>query len=148
MKAFQEKQYIANSIEDLAAIAEQFVKDFSEYRHFALVGEMGAGKTTFVKALCEYWGVEDAVSSPTFSIVNEYTTANGDTLFHFDLYRIEEEEEALDFGVEEYFESGAYCFLEWANQIQSLLPEDIIEINITEQKGGQRIIIVREYEHF
>ncbi len=97
-------------------------------------------------ALCEYWGVEDAVSSPTFSIVNEYTTAAGVTLFHFDLYRIEDEEEALDFGVEEYFESGAYCFLEWANQIQSLLPEDIIEINIEEQKGGERSIIVREYE--
>ncbi len=148
MKSFQEKKYTATSVADLAKVAEQFATDFSAYRHFALVGEMGAGKTTFVKALCEYWGVEDAVSSPTFSIVNEYTTADGETLFHFDLYRIEDEEEALDFGVEEYFESGAYCFLEWANQIQSFLPEDIIEINIAEQAGGERIIWVRAYQDY
>ncbi|MBS9767406.1 MAG: tRNA (adenosine(37)-N6)-threonylcarbamoyltransferase complex ATPase subunit type 1 TsaE [Flavobacteriaceae bacterium] len=136
------KQYKVNSLADLPKVAEQFMTDFSEHRLFALIGEMGAGKTTFVKAICDYLGVEDAVSSPTFSIVNEYTTAENDTLFHFDFYRLNDEQEALDFGVEEYFDSGEFCFMEWTEKIPSLLPEESVEVKIEEIDGGVRLITV------
>ncbi len=136
------KQYKVNSLADLPKVAEQFMTDFSEHRLFALIGEMGAGKTTFVKAICDYLGVEDAVSSPTFSIVNEYTTAENDTLFHFDFYRLNDEQEALDFGVEEYFDSGKFCFMEWTEKIPSLLPEESVEVKIEEVEDGARLITV------
>ncbi len=136
------KQYKVNSLADLPKVAEQFMADFSKQRLFALIGEMGAGKTTFVKAICDYLGVEDAVSSPTFSIVNEYTTAENDTLFHFDFYRLNDEQEALDFGVEEYFDSGEFCFMEWTEKIPSLLPEESVEVKIEEIEGGVRLITV------
>ncbi len=135
-------QYKVNSLEDLPKVAEQFMRDFSEHRLFALIGEMGAGKTTFVKAICDYLGVEDAVSSPTFSIVNEYTTAQNDTLFHFDFYRLNDEQEALDFGVEEYFDSREFCFMEWTEKIPSLLPKESVEVKIEEIDGGVRLITV------
>ncbi|PID88500.1 MAG: tRNA (adenosine(37)-N6)-threonylcarbamoyltransferase complex ATPase subunit type 1 TsaE [Bacteroidia bacterium] len=135
-------QYKVSSLADLPKVAGQFMTDFSEHRLFALIGEMGAGKTTLVKAICDYLGVEDAVSSPTFSIVNEYTTAQNDTLFHFDFYRLNDEQEALDFGVEEYFDSGEFCFMEWTEKIPSLLPEESVEVKIEEIDGGVRLITV------
>ncbi len=139
------KQYKAHSLEELKVIAQKYIQDFSERKLVALIGEMGAGKTTFVKAIGEVLGVEDTVSSPTFSIVNEYTSAKGETLFHFDFYRIDDEEEALDFGVEEYFDSGAFCFMEWPEKIESLLPEVLLKVKIEEQVNGSRIITVAEY---
>ena len=93
-------------------------------------GEMGAGKTTFIKALCHVLGVQNATSSPTFSLVNEYLSDNGETIFHFDVYRLKHETEALDMGIEEYLYSGNYCFIEWAEKIPSLVPENHSVITI------------------
>ena len=97
---------------------------------YGVVGVNGAGKTTFIKALCRSLGVGDRVSSPTFSLVNEYQAHEG-KVFHFDLYRIEEEQEALDFGIEEYWDLGAWCFVEWAERIPSLLPLHYTEVQLT-----------------
>lgn len=138
--------YLAKKLEDLPRVVEQFLRDFPLDNHFALVGEMGAGKTTFVKALCEALGVEDTVSSPTFSIVNEYTTKAGKTLYHFDFYRLKEVEEALDFGLEDYLYGDGICLMEWADIVSELLPDDVLEINITERSNGERIFIVKDYK--
>lgn len=138
--------YLAKKLEDLPRVVEQFLRDFPLDNHFALVGEMGAGKTTFVKALCEALGVGDAVSSPTFSIVNEYTTKAGKTLYHFDFYRLKEVEEALDFGLEDYLYGDGICLMEWADIVSELLPDDVLEINITERSNGERILIVKDYK--
>lgn len=135
--------YKITCLSELPKFAAQFIKDWESHNLIALVGEMGVGKTTFVKAICEVLGVEDVVSSPTFSIVNEYTTAIGDVLYHFDFYRIEEEQEALDFGVEEYWDSGALCLMEWTEKVESLLPEDILHVKIEELEEGVRKITVR-----
>ncbi|AIM35530.1 tRNA (adenosine(37)-N6)-threonylcarbamoyltransferase complex ATPase subunit type 1 TsaE [Sphingobacterium sp. SG20118] len=130
-----------NQLSELGHAAELILKSFPDDRVFLFYGNMGAGKTTFIKALCEALQVEDNTSSPTFSIVNEYHSAQG-TIFHFDFYRIKEEEEAYDFGYEDYFYSGNYCFIEWPNKIPNLLPEDakIIEIEIT-SPSSRKIII-------
>ncbi len=140
----EEKRYKVPNIEALPEVAHRFIEDWKGETHFVLVGEMGAGKTTFIKAICKTLGVTDSVSSPTFSIANEYTTEKGDTLYHFDFYRIEDEEEALDFGIEEYFESGALCFMEWAERIENLLPDTFVEVKITELDGRERGIRVRK----
>jgi tRNA threonylcarbamoyladenosine biosynthesis protein TsaE len=102
---------------------------------------MGAGKTTFIKAICEQLGVKDTISSPTFSIVNEYLTTKGDKVFHFDFYRIKTEQEAYDMGYEDYFYSKAYCFVEWPEKIETLLPPDTVNVNIT-LEGKKRIVTI------
>ncbi len=140
----EEKHYKVPNIETLSEVARRFIKDWKGETHFVLVGEMGAGKTTFIKAICETLGVTDSVNSPTFSIANEYTTGQGKPLYHFDFYRIEDEEEALDFGIEEYFESGALCFMEWAERIENLLPDRFVEVKITELDDKERVISVRK----
>ena len=101
-------------------------------------GLMGAGKTTFIKALCKKLGVEDVTSSPTFSLVNDYQTTQGNSIYHFDLYRIKSEIEALDMGIEEYLYSGNWCFIEWPEKIPNLLPENVTTINIREIETGER----------
>ena len=106
-------------------------------------GEMGAGKTTFIKTLCEVLGVTDNVSSPTFSIVNEYETGEGKRLYHFDFYRINSEQEALDIGALDYFDSGNICFIEWPAKIPNLLPEHYLLITITADAAGKRIITLK-----
>ncbi len=125
-------------------------KEFSEWlkttpeKVFAFNGKMGAGKTTFIKAICEELGVTDNVNSPTFSIINEYRTDKSEVIFHFDCYRIENIEEALNIGAEEYLYSGNYCFIEWAENIASLLPNSIINVNIeVEMDESRRIKIVK-----
>ncbi|WP_293953154.1 MULTISPECIES: tRNA (adenosine(37)-N6)-threonylcarbamoyltransferase complex ATPase subunit type 1 TsaE [unclassified Sphingobacterium] len=123
-------EIIVNSIADLSQAAETLLTSFPEDRIFLLYGPMGAGKTTFVKHLCEQLNVQDSTSSPTFSIVNEYESAIG-PVYHFDFYRIKDEQEAFDFGYEEYFYSGAYCFVEWPEKIPNLLPEEAKEIHIS-----------------
>lgn len=106
----------------------------------AFYAPMGAGKTTFIKAVCEELGVEDVITSPTFAIVNEYTDGAGSPIYHFDFYRIKRLEEVYDMGGEEYFYSGHYCFMEWPEMIEEALPDDTIRITITPQEDGTRII--------
>ncbi|GEM62838.1 tRNA (adenosine(37)-N6)-threonylcarbamoyltransferase complex ATPase subunit type 1 TsaE [Sphingobacterium faecium NBRC 15299] len=130
-----------NQLSELDHAAKLLLKSFPDDRVFLFYGNMGAGKTTFIKALCEVLEVQDNTSSPTFSIVNEYKSSKG-PIFHFDFYRIKEEEEAYDFGYEDYFYSGNYCFVEWPNKIPNLLPEDAktIEIEITSTTSRKIII--------
>lgn len=117
------------NLEELKDAATQILKTFTDSRVFLFYGQMGAGKTTFINALCEELNVIDHTSSPTFSIVNEYDSNNG-TIYHFDFYRLKNEYEALDMGYEEYFYSNNYCFVEWPEKINSLLPPDAVTINI------------------
>ncbi len=131
------------STEELAKAAKEFIKIIDGKRSLAITGQMGAGKTTFIKAICEQLGVKDTISSPTFSIVNEYLTTKGDKVFHFDFYRIKTEQEAFDMGYEDYFYSKAYCFVEWPEKIASLLPPGTVNVNIT-LDGEKRIVSITE----
>ena len=130
------------NIEDLAAAAQKFVDEMGENRVFAFYGKMGAGKTTFIKAVCEALGVEDGVTSPTFAIVNEYADAQGEPVYHFDFYRIKNLKEAYDIGCEEYFYSGYPCFIEWPELVEELLPEDTIDVRIEVLDNEARRIVV------
>lgn len=107
---------------------------------FAFYAPMGAGKTTFIKAICEELGVKDVITSPTFAIVNEYTDGEGQPIYHFDFYRIKRQEELLDMGADEYFYSGNKCFMEWPELVEDALPDDVIKINISVQSDGSRIV--------
>jgi tRNA threonylcarbamoyladenosine biosynthesis protein TsaE len=129
---------LVNSEAELIPAAKQFIEAFPGSRVFALYGQMGAGKTTFIKALCYELGVTDIVQSPTFSIINEYKTTSGEPVFHFDFYRIKKLEEVFDIGYEDYLYSGSYCFLEWPELVDSLLPEDCIHVRISGEE--QRVI--------
>ena len=119
--------------------ARQFVEQMGDSHVFAFYGKMGAGKTTFIKAICEELGVEDVITSPTFAIINEYESPKT-TIYHFDFYRIKKLEEVYDMGYEDYFYSGGLCFIEWPVLIEELLPEDAIRITIEEQPDGSRIV--------
>ena len=130
---------IIQNIEGIREAAREFINHIGEHRVFAFYGSMGAGKTTFIKAICEELGVDDVITSPTFAIVNEYSYAEG-SLFHFDFYRIERLEEVYDMGYEDYFYSGALCFIEWPELIESLLPDDAVRVRIEEQADGSRLV--------
>lgn len=136
----QQKNYKTANLSDVPQVAKQFLADWEEQKYFAFFGEMGVGKTTFIKALCEVLRVEDVVTSPTFSIVNEYTTETQETIYHFDFYRIKNEEEVLDIGFDEYIDSRNICLMEWAEKIENLLPENLCRITICEQENGMRNI--------
>ena len=127
-------------LELIREAAREFIQHIGEHRVFAFYGEMGAGKTTFIKAICEELGVEDVITSPTFAIVNEYGLPDGDCIYHFDFYRIKKLEEVYDMGFEDYFYSGALCFIEWPELIEEVLPEDAVKVNITENADGSRTI--------
>ena len=130
-----------DNIENIAAAARQFVENMGTNRVFAFYGKMGAGKTTFIKAVCECLGVDDVITSPTFAIVNEYSTPETNlTVYHFDFYRIKKLDEVYDMGYEEYFYSGCPCFIEWPELIEELLPEDAVKVTIEEQPDGSRTI--------
>ncbi|MDQ0968792.1 tRNA threonylcarbamoyladenosine biosynthesis protein TsaE [Flavobacterium sp. W4I14] len=118
-----------NSLADLPAVAQQLSDFASGQKIFIFEGDMGAGKTTFIKNFCKHLGVDDVVSSPTYSIVNEYESANG-SVFHFDFYRIKDIHEAYDLGYEEYFYGGGICLIEWPERVEELLPEEHIKIEI------------------
>ena len=128
------------SIDSINKAALEFINNMGEKKIFLFNGSMGAGKTTFVKAICNEMGVTENVNSPTFSIVNEYRTNEGKTIYHFDCYRISKIDEALEIGIEEYLESGNVCFIEWSENIASLLPDSYTIVEITEQEDGTRIV--------
>ena len=128
------------SLSEINNIAAKFIQAHPADRIFAFYGEMGAGKTTFIKALCEEMKVLDYVTSPTFALINEYKTENNQTIFHFDFYRIKDPSEAFDFGYEDYFYSGDYCFIEWPELIETLLPSITVKVTIREIENGRRII--------
>ena len=129
-----------NSLDTIQDAAKSFVQNMGDNTVFAFYGKMGAGKTTFIKAVCECLGVEDVINSPTFAIVNEYRSASGELIYHFDFYRIKKLEEVYDMGYEDYFYSGALCFIEWPELIEELLPEDAVRVTITENETGTRNI--------
>lgn len=120
--------------------AKQFIEKMGDNTVFAFRGDMGAGKTTFIKAICEQLGVEDVINSPTFAIVNEYRSGSGELIYHFDFYRINKPEEAYDFGYEDYFYSGALCFIEWPEKVEDLLPSDSVDVFIEETDNGCRVL--------
>ena len=133
------KKIKITDIEHIREAARAFIEHIGERRVFAFYGKMGAGKTTFVKAICEELGVEDVITSPTFAIVNEYT-ADAGPVFHFDFYRIKKLEEVYDMGFEDYFYSGSLCLIEWPELIEEVLPEDAVKVHITENPDGTRIV--------
>ena len=132
------------NIDTIRESAREFISHIGTHRVFAFYGKMGAGKTTFVKAICEELGVEDVITSPTFAIVNQYqvdqATADISTIYHFDFYRIKRLEEVYDMGYEDYFYSDALCFIEWPELIEDLLPDDAIRVSISENADGTRTV--------
>jgi tRNA threonylcarbamoyladenosine biosynthesis protein TsaE len=134
------KKIAIDSLGSIDAAAMEFAAALGENRVVAFYGSMGAGKTTFISALCRFFGVEDDVCSPTFTIVNEYRAAEGDSIFHFDFYRIEALKEAVDIGFEEYLYSGSLCLIEWPEKVEPLLPEDTLNVKIYALPDDSRII--------
>lgn len=129
-----------NGLDTIRSAARQFIENIGGSRVFAFYGKMGAGKTTFVKALCEELGCDDVITSPTFAIVNEYTDGEQQPVYHFDFYRIKKLEEVYDMGYEEYFYSGALCLIEWPELIEDVLPDDTVRVTIEEQADGSRLL--------
>ena len=130
-----------NSLAEINEAAKKFIENMGEGKVFAFYGKMGAGKTTFIKAICEELGVDDVITSPTFAIVNEYQSATtGESIYHFDFYRIKKLEEVYDMGYEDYFYSGRLCFLEWPELIEELLPDDATRVSIEETADGGRVV--------
>ena len=130
------------SLDTINTTALQFINQIGKRTVFAFNGKMGAGKTTFIKAICEMMGVKETVNSPTFSIVNEYEAADGRIIYHFDCYRLNNIQEALDLGVEEYLYSGNLCFIEWSENIAPLLPDSIVNVDIEEDENGGRDVVM------
>ena len=129
-----------NGLDTIRSAARQFIENIGSSRVFAFYGKMGAGKTTFVKALCEELGCDDVITSPTFAIVNEYTDGKQQPVYHFDFYRIKKLEEVYDMGYEEYFYSGALCLIEWPELIEDVLPDDTVRVTIEEHADGSRLL--------
>ncbi|MBI3501215.1 MAG: tRNA (adenosine(37)-N6)-threonylcarbamoyltransferase complex ATPase subunit type 1 TsaE [Bacteroidetes bacterium] len=129
------------NISELPQVSKSILDFAQDKKIFCFYGELGAGKTTLIKEICRQLGVTDSGSSPTFALVNEYQTSEGEKIFHFDLYRLKNENEIFDIGYEEYLFSGNYCFTEWPEKMEHLLPNDVIKIRIA-LKGGERIITI------
>jgi tRNA threonylcarbamoyladenosine biosynthesis protein TsaE len=126
----------------LLPAAKELLKICGDKKIFAFYGAMGAGKTTIIKAICEVLGATDIVSSPTFTLVNEYMTSGGKTLYHIDFYRIKKLEEVFDFGVEEYLTGDSYCFMEWPELVEEILPDERVNVRITVDELEQRTLII------
>ena len=135
------------SLDQIHEAARQFIAEMGDNTVFALYGIMGAGKTTFIKAVCEELGVSDVITSPTFAIVNEYRSDTaGELIYHFDFYRIKKLEEVYDMGYEDYFYSGALCFIEWPELVEELLPGNTIKVTIEEIENGERKVTLEDFE--
>ena len=134
------KEIKIQSLEEIHEAARTFIREMGDNTVFAFYGKMGAGKTTFIKAVCECLGVEDVINSPTFAIVNEYRSETGELIYHFDFYRIKKLEEVYDMGYEDYFYSGALCFIEWPELIEEVLPGNAVKVEIEEAEDGSRVI--------
>ncbi len=131
------------SLDTIRDAARAFIASMDDRTVFAFHGEMGAGKTTFIKAICEELGVDDVINSPTFAIINEYrSSTTGELIYHFDFYRINKLSEAEDIGTEDYFYSGALCFIEWPEKIEGLLPGDVVDVTITEDPDCVRTVTI------
>ena len=133
-----------NNLNQIHEAARTFIDHIGNDTIFAFYGNMGAGKTTFINAVCEELGVEDVINSPTFAIVNEYLAGNGNTIYHFDCYRINKIVEALDMGCQDYFDSGNLCFIEWPENIAEILPEEADAVHINVQDNDSRIIEIEK----
>lgn len=137
------KEFTIHHLDEIREVARRFLDAMDNRTVFAFRGTMGAGKTTFIKALCEELGVQDVINSPTFAIVNEYgPTDDGRLIYHFDFYRINKPEEAYDFGYEDYIYSDALCFIEWPEKIEELLPPDTVNVYLEEQPDGARRVVM------
>lgn len=139
-KKISEMEIKINDLEHIREAARQFIEAMGDQHVFAFYGHMGAGKTTFIKAICEELGVDDVVTSPTFAIVNEYTAADGIPIYHFDFYRIKKLEEVYDMGYEDYFYGDGLCFIEWPEMMEELLPEGATKVQIAENPDGTRTV--------
>ncbi len=133
------------NLNELESIAKQFLRYLKQYKIIAFSGTLGAGKTTFIKAICSQLNVTSNVASPSFAIINEYITENKDIIYHMDFYRIRDEEEVFDMGYEDYFYNGNHCFIEWPEKISRLLPRDTLYVNITQEDNDCRIIEVNDH---
>lgn len=140
------KEILIKNTDDLSRAADEFISCMGAGRIFAFAGPMGVGKTTFISALCHRLGVEaDDISSPTFAIVNEYRPAQADSpIYHFDCYRLSDDREAFDMGIEDYFESGALCLIEWPDRIENFLPADAVIVEMEELSDGSRRMCMRD----
>ena len=136
-----QKHFICKSEDELYPVADEIIKLSSSKRIFAFFGEMGAGKTTLIKKVCEKLNVKDHISSPTFSLVNEYETNSGNLVYHFDFYRIKSLSEAIDIGFDEYLYSGNLCLIEWPEKVQQLLPEETINVKIIPEDNIRNITL-------
>ena len=139
------QQLVSRSVNDLDEVGKGIISFAGNNKIWLFIGEMGAGKTTTIKAICRELGVVDDVRSPTFAIVNEYLTKTNDTVYHFDFYRIEALDEVLDIGIDEYFDSGNVCLLEWPQNIEDLLPEKFVRIDIHENEDQTRTFKLSKY---
>ncbi|MBI9036820.1 MAG: tRNA (adenosine(37)-N6)-threonylcarbamoyltransferase complex ATPase subunit type 1 TsaE [Bacteroidales bacterium] len=140
-----EKLFVCKSLDELSQVANLILENFSQYRVFAFYGKMGVGKTTLIKHICKILDVEDNVVSPSFSIINEYKTLSKESVFHFDFYRIKNLVEALDIGYEDYFYSDSFCFIEWPEKIEELLPENFVYVHIDiNENDNSRIIKLKD----
>ena len=136
-----QKHFICKSEDELYPVADEIIKLSSSKKIFAFFGEMGAGKTTLIKKICEKLNVHDYISSPTFSLVNEYETGSGNLIYHFDFYRIKSPTEAIDIGFDEYLYSGNLCLIEWPEKVQQLIPEETINVKIIPENNVRNITL-------
>jgi len=134
--------FYANNLQELDEIGNQLLKNFGNQKKIVFYGEMGVGKTTLIKSICKALNVQDIVTSPTFSVVNEYQTDIGNTIFHFDFFRIKEKEELLDLGLEEYIYSDNYCLIEWPEKAEGLLDDNFVEIHMKKNKDCRTIKVI------
>ena len=134
--------FYANNIKELELVAKSLIEVFGSQKKIVFFGEMGVGKTSLIKSICRVLNVKDVVTSPTFSIVNEYFDNKGDSFYHFDFFRIKNKEEVYDLGYEEYFDTDSFCFIEWPEKILNLLPKERINLKIINEKGKRVIKII------